>query len=159
MGRLLWDTAPVKGGPIMHPQRALQVCFFSAALAAAACTPPTSLGTGPLPGTPSSSPGTTPTPGSPSSLGLTPSSLSFTNTGSGAALTFAAAESGYSGTLTQTSTCSGMAVVTPSSASGPNATFTVTPSAGGSCVVTITDASSQKATVTISITTSGLVLQ
>jgi hypothetical protein len=91
------------------------------------------------------------TPG-PSALVVSPASLQFTATGY--ALSFAATEAGYSGTLTATSSdCNGIATFSPTNGVGPSGTFAVTSVAAGKCHVTITDAANQKAVVTVDVTT------
>ncbi len=82
----------------------------------------------------------------------TPTSLTFSDVGAGAAKTFTATESGYGGLLTaDASACAGAATVSP--ASGPSGTtFTVTPvSGGGPCNINITDDHTQTAAVSVTV--------
>lgn len=84
--------------------------------------------------TPTPSPSPTPT------IGVNPASLTFASA-TAAPQTFAASESGYSGSFTSKSSNTSVATVGPNSAKGPNATFTVTPVAGGDATITIKDSS------------------
>jgi len=84
---------------------------------------------------------------------LSPSTLpAFTDVGAGAAQTFTASESGFTGTLNaDASLCAGIATVSP--ASGPSGTvFTVTPvGGGGPCNINITDDHSPSAAMSITV--------
>jgi hypothetical protein len=136
-----------------RPPAALRAGFAVAMLALGACT-----GASPVPGIGSST--STPAPTPSAALAAAPTALTFTQAGAGAAETFAASETGYTGTFKESDTCSGIATVAVAgSPAGPSATFSVTPQSGGSCTITVSDTYAQKATVAISITTSGLVLQ
>lgn len=101
--------------------------------------------------TPTSTPTATPTPS------LSPTSLTFTNTGVAQSLT--ATETNYSGVLTQSNTCSGIATVSPASRTGPSGSFTVTSVSAGSCTVTITDSAAHTVAASISVTTLGATIQ
>ncbi len=70
----------------------------------------------------------------------TPTSLAFSDVGSGANKTFTVSESGYGGSFTvDGSACAGIATVSPASGDSTT-TFSVTPVAGGGpCNVSITD--------------------
>ncbi len=135
-----------------------------------ACTPPASIGGGPLPtaapfATPTA-PGATPTPTgatatpTPASTPLgaitvNPTSLAFIGTGAALALPFIASETGYTGVYTESDTCSGIATVT----AGAAGHYTITPSGAGTCSVTIADTFAQKASVAVSVTVTGGVIQ
>ena len=106
--------------------------------------------------------GGTPLPsvsGTAAALSVKPASLSIVGVGASSAATFAATETGYSGSFTESDTCSGLATVTSTTTSGPSVTYTVTPSSGGSCTVTIHDASGQHTPVSVSITGSSFTIE
>jgi hypothetical protein len=100
--------------------------------------------------------GPTPTAVPTGSVSLQPSTLAFITTGSGAAQTSTASETGYDGTFTVTATtCDGIASVSPTSTS----VFTVTPDSNGTCTITISGAPGESATLSVSVTLSGGSLQ
>lgn len=103
--------------------------------------------------TPTPVPTATPTPTPvPASIVLTPSSLSFTATGSGANQTFTASETGFTGSFTTGACVSGSTTIATAVA-GPNANqFTVTPVAAGSCSLPVSDGT-KTANVSITVTT------
>jgi len=87
-----------------------------------------------------------------------PNTLRFSDVGAGAAKTFTATESNYSGTLTlDVSSCpSTVATVSPSS--GPSGTtFTLTPVGSGSCTINVTDDHTQSSAVTATVATFGAI--
>ena len=103
--------------------------------------------------TPTPVPTATPTPTPvPASIVLTPSSLSFTATGSAANQTFTASETGFTGAFTTGACVSGSTTVA-TAAPGPNANqFTVTPVAAGTCNLPVSDGT-KTANVSITVTT------
>ncbi|MDQ6779787.1 MAG: hypothetical protein M3Z37_01355 [Candidatus Eremiobacteraeota bacterium] len=73
-------------------------------------------------------------------LVLTPTSLSFGDTGAGSAQPFALSENSYGGAFTvDASACAGIATISAGPFNGPNASVTVTPQAQGSCNITVSD--------------------
>ena len=105
---------------------------------------PTATATGP---TPTPTPSATPAPGP---IVLTPSSLSFTSTGTAYNQTSTASETHYTGTFSSTATtCGGIATI----AAG-GATFTVTPQGAGTCAFTISDTHGQTAQLSVTVTVS-----
>lgn len=100
---------------------------------------------------PSSSPTTAPT-STPTPV-VSPSSLSFTATGSGNAQSVTVMEPGYSGTFTPGTNCSAVATIT----AGPIANqFIVTPVAAGTCTATFADSSNNKGNLAITVTTTSV---
>ncbi len=102
-------------------------------------------------------PNPTPSSGSSNAVLLSPSSLSFTESGTAAAQTTHVSEAQYSGNFTATSAnCAGIATIAAGTSAG---SFTITPAAGGSCSFTITDANGKSATLRIGVTTSSVGVQ
>jgi hypothetical protein len=88
-----------------------------------------------------------------------PSTLNFSDVGSGAQKTFTVSESGYTGNFTlDTSSCSS-SVATASPAGGSSATtFTVTPVGSGTCTINVNDDHTQTATVTATVASFGSIV-
>ena len=86
----------------------------------------------------------------PSGVGV--GSIDFQFTVAGAAASFEALESGYTGAFT-VSGCSGVATVSPASATGPIGLFTITAVAAGTCAFTVKDTGSHSAFVSVTVTT------
>ncbi|MBC5806716.1 MAG: hypothetical protein ACR2KS_05905 [Candidatus Eremiobacter antarcticus] len=101
---------------------------------------------------PPPSPTPTPTP-APGSVVVTPSTLSFSDVGSGSAKTFTVSEANYTGSFTvDASSCTGGGTATVSPTSGSSSTtFTVTPQGAGSCTITVSGSPGQSAPVTVNV--------
>jgi len=124
---------------------------------------PTAVPTASPTAVPTASPTAVPTPTAtptPPPVDLQPSSLSFLATGSSAAQTFDATESGFSGSFTASTpaagtanSCSGIATIAPTSSAK---TFTVTPVSHGHCTFSVSDGrQSSIETIDVSTTTVG----
>lgn len=139
--------------PVTIPAGTLYFAFYGVVVSTPAPSPsPTTAPTASPTSSPTTAPTSSPTT-APASIVLTPSTLSFTSTGSGANQTFSASETGYAGAFT-VGACTGGSTPVATVVAGPNANqFTVTPVVAGTCTISVRDTNGQSATETVTVTT------
>jgi len=100
--------------------------------------------------TPSPTPSPSPAPGG---VNLSPSTLNFITTGSSAAQSTNASETGYAGNFTASSSnCSGIATIAPATSTSA---FSVTPVNNGTCSFTVSGAPGRSGTLSVTVTLTG----
>ena len=84
---------------------------------------------------------------------VTPTSLTFTNAGSGFAQNLSMSETQYSGNFTFSGCSTSIITISPASVAGPSGTAAVTPVGNGSCTLVVADNNTDTTNVPVSVST------